>query len=792
MIDHLENAFALRCAGFGDEQPVLADVQAHGRLEGVLFALTLRQTYRNTGPRNIEVVYTFPLPPGAVLLGFAAELNGRRLDGRVLPRRQAERGYEDALAEGDAPVLLEVAAGGLHTANIGNLLPGETIVLELRSAQLLSFDHGRLRLAIPTTIAPRYGRPDQAGLLPHQAPQASLSAEYPLSLSVVVAGSLANAGIDCPTHAVRLTPTSDGMTVALAPGARLDRDVVFIVTPQASRPNLLVSAQDEIGAREGAGLLMLAAFETPSAPARNGATLKLLVDCSGSMAGDSMASARRALHGVIGELRRGDTVSFSRFGTTLERVAPLRPVTHQNVQNLHRQIDATEATLGGTEMASALLALVGHAGSERGTGNPANQGEDAGSSADILLITDGEVWDTRSVLAAARRSGHRIFAIGVGSAPAEDVLRELTQATGGACDFATPGEALERAARRMMGRIRQGAWARLQVDWGTAPRWQAVLPASVFVGSTVLVMAGFAAGTAPATAARLMGAAADEPAGPVRELACASLRVSSEGDSLARMAAAQRLTGLEPVELESLAMAYGLLSRQTHCVLVHRRDGEHQRGDEAELQRVTSMLAAGWGGTGSVTFACRSSPKLYTLFDSLDDGPAFDPLPNPAQFSKRTTAPRVHLAPPLAASPAAASGPQWLDRIAERVAAHLAQGKPLDELLAPCVQADLGGPLANAVVNALANAVANAVAELQALVADPAMAWLLFALWVASRPGEDGNACFAAVLEPHARAIDRSTRDRVNALMARWLDGFSTIDWDEPRQQRLKRSLGAA
>lgn len=772
MIDHVETAFALRSAGYGDDQPVFTGVQAQGRLEGVLFALTLRQTYRNAGARNMEVVYTFPLPPGAVLLGFAAELDGRRLDGRILPRRQAERDYEEALAEGDAPVLLEMAEGGKHTANIGNLLPGETVVLEIRFAQLLSFDHGRLRLAIPTTIAPRYGSAEQGGLLPHQAPLASMSVEYPLSLSVVVSGSLANATIDCPTHSHHLTPTKDGISVALAPGARLDRDVVFTVTPEASKPNLLVSAQDAIGAGDGAGIVMLAAFETPSAPPRDCATLKLLVDCSGSMAGDSIESARRALHGVVGELKRGDAVSFSRFGTTLERVVPLRAITHQSVQDLHRQIDVTDATLGGTEMATALLALIKDGGGETASHPKA-------TGADILLITDGEVWDTRSVLDAARRCGHRIFAIGVGSAPAEDVLRELTQATGGACDFATPGEELERAARRMMGRIRQGAWGHLQVDWGIAPRWQADLPASVFVGSTVLVMAGFDTGATPPGSVRLVGGAADEPEGQVRELACASLQVGSEDDALARMAAARRLPGLMPGEVESLAMAYGLLSRQTHCVLVHRRGLDDKPGEEAELQRVRSMLAAGWGGTGRVTLACHSSPNLQVMLDALPKNRHFSPLRSQLRFSMSAPAPVKRLTPPLAASPIASGVPQLLKRIAELVTAHLAQGKPLHELMVQWPHLDLVKPLADAMTG------------VQKLVADPAIAWLLVALWVVGRSGEDGNAYFAAVLEPHARTVDPGTRNQVNELLTQRLEGFATIDWDDPRQQRLKRSIGA-
>ncbi len=707
------------------------------------------------------MVYTFPLPPGAALLGFAAELDGRRLDGRILPRRQAEREYEKALAEGDAPVLLELAEGGLHTANIGNLLPGESIVLELRTAQLLSFDHGRLRLAIPTTIAPRYGSPDQGGLLPHQAPQASLTADYPLSLSVVISGSLAKATIDCPTHAHRLTPGTDGMTVTLAPGASLDRDVVFTVTPKEPQPNLLVHAQDEIGARKGAGLVMLAAFEAPAAPTRDCARLKLLVDCSGSMAGDSIESARRALHGVVSDLRRDDLVSFCRFGNTLERVVALRKITEHGVQALRSQIDATDATLGGTEMAAALLALI----------------KDGGEyGADILLITDGEVWDTRAVLDAARRSGHRIFAIGVGSAPAEDVLRELSQATGGACEFATPGEALERAAQRMMMRIRQGAWGRLQVDWGTAPRWQAAMPASAFVGSTVLVMAGFDAGTATPASARLIGRASDEPGGQYRELAHASLQVTSQGDTLARMAAAQRMSGLKPDEVVSLAMAYGLLSRQTHCVLVHRRDADDKPSEEAELHRVQSMLAAGWGGTATVTLACRSSPGLSAMLDLHPVSEQINARYSTVQYSMRVPELEILSEEPPAGDPEISDVQRLLGRIAELVTAHLSQGKPLHELSVQWPRFDLD------------RAVTNAMAELRLLVADSATAWLLLALWAASRKGKDGNVYFAAVLEPHAQGVARSTRDRVNALLTLRLGEFADIDRVDSRQQRLKRS----
>ena len=41
-------------------------------------------------------------------------------------------------------------------------------------------------------------------------PQASLDAEYPLSLSVTIAGSMAAAAVACPSHAMTRTPVEGG------------------------------------------------------------------------------------------------------------------------------------------------------------------------------------------------------------------------------------------------------------------------------------------------------------------------------------------------------------------------------------------------------------------------------------------------------------------------------------------------------------------------------------------------------------------------------------------------------
>lgn len=250
--------FGLQCKDPSAPQPVLQGMQAHGRLDAVLFELTLRQTYRNTGDRPLEVVYTFALPCNATLLGFVSELNGERREGVMVARPQAEKQYERALAEGDSPVMLEAVGGGLHSANIGNLAPGDEIVLECRYAEPLQVDRGRLRLAVPTTTAPRYGHPLQAGLQPQQVPAHSLEVDYPLAVTLSIGAALSNAAIECPTHPTRRRREADGaIVIELAAGARMDRDVIVLVTPAETRPSLLLTARD--GFNPSAPVVALAA-----------------------------------------------------------------------------------------------------------------------------------------------------------------------------------------------------------------------------------------------------------------------------------------------------------------------------------------------------------------------------------------------------------------------------------------------------------------------------------------------------------------------------------------------------
>ena len=162
----------------GKVQPVFEGLKVEAELRETLAITSITQTYRNPGAKNIEAVYTFPLPLDAVLLAMEVTLGEKTLKGTVLAKKKAEQQYEDAITDGDAPVMLQNPQPGIYTMNVGNLLPGEKATITFQYAIFQRWQGDTLRYHLPTTIAPRYGSSEKAGIEPQQEPETSLNIDH--------------------------------------------------------------------------------------------------------------------------------------------------------------------------------------------------------------------------------------------------------------------------------------------------------------------------------------------------------------------------------------------------------------------------------------------------------------------------------------------------------------------------------------------------------------------------------------------------------------------------------------
>lgn len=575
----------------------LMGVRLSGDLRGLMFEASIEQRFCNPGDKNVEVVYSFPLPWGAVLLGVDVVLGDKHLTGAVVEKKKAEARYEEAISEGDAAIVLEKNRDHSYSLNLGNLAAREHCAITLRYAQTLQFEQRGLRLLIPTVIAPRYGDTQHdGGLMPHQEPSHSLTADHPFELELRLHGELAQSRVASPSHPVGVAHGNSDqgsvLTVSLARRESLDRDFVLAVD-QLAHGSVAVASQDCV---EQNRVAILASFcpriRTQGIPST---AVKILVDCSGSMAGDSIDAAKRALQAIVRQLGTGDRFSLSRFGSTVEhRSRGLWKATETTKLAAQRWVGALIADLGGTEMEAALSSTFALAQTV---------------SSDILLVTDGEISAIESTIESAKDSGHRLFVVGIGSSPAETHLRRLAEATGGACDFVASGEAVEPAVLRMFARLRSPRLAELSLEWpaGVVPEWVSPLLPSVFDGDTVNVFALF--GQVPTGEVRLLGKRSDDDV--PQEIGTATLPSWLEvADTLSRMAASvhfhstgNKISIGRSVDATRLAVDYQLVTDTTNFLLVHERPDGEKATDVPELQKVSQMVPAGWGGAGSVMFS---------------------------------------------------------------------------------------------------------------------------------------------------------------------------------------------
>jgi hypothetical protein len=182
-----------------------------------------------------------------------------------------------------------------------------------------------------------------------------------------------------------------------------------------------------------------------------------------------------------------------------------------------------------------------------------------------------------------------------------------------------------------------------------------------------------------------------------------------------------------------LALRHQLVTDGTNLFLVHRRVGDDKATDLPALQKINSMLAAGWGGTGSVHDVLPALPAQSVASISAA---SYGVAPRMVWRSPRENRPFAnrgqsfaHLLDDLAGTgpdatpdPSAAFAPtvrRWLDRLRDRLHAD----------------ADLDVLVAELEREKRPAAIEAALASLADAGVPPRSAWVLLLAWIAACRG---------------------------------------------------------
>ncbi len=453
-------------------------------IQGLEARVELTQTFKNTAEDWVNATYVFPLPEDSAVSRLTMKVGERIIEGEIQEKQQAKQTFATAKAAGKKASLIEQQRPNLFRQQLANVGPGETVEITLGYSQQVIYDAGEFRLRIPTTLTPRYiPGVSRAELLPeasittgvtgwalptdqvadaHLITPAQVEADSaqplnPMTIEIELHAGVPLRSVASDTHKVRVDAIggSDGERRILLQNqvAEMDRD--FELRWRARVDASPVAAQFVSrwrGDRYAQILLM------PPQQVNAGQVLPreliLVVDTSGSMAGQSIEQARKSALMALDQLNTEDRFNVVFFASHTRAVFSQAVIASEyNKQEARREILAMRAD-GGTEMYSALSRAFDHTAQESHVQQ-------------IVFVTDGSVGNEAQLLTLIhRRLGDaRLFTVAIGSAPNRFFMRRAAEfGRGSFTEIANASQVQERM-QQLLSKLQKPVVTNVSIDW---------------------------------------------------------------------------------------------------------------------------------------------------------------------------------------------------------------------------------------------------------------------------------------------------------------------------------------
>ncbi|GAA6037833.1 hypothetical protein JCM8097_005062 [Rhodosporidiobolus ruineniae] len=453
----------------------LLEVSADASILDLSAQVNLTERYRNESSDTVECSYVFPVPARGAVCAFAmVKEDGTKVVGVVEEKEQARKTYEEAVEAGKLASLTEQATPDTFKCSVGNILPNETVTIELTYATELTEGEtsDSIRFHLPSRVGARYGGPP-AGLFGAAAPVAQTASNAPFDLRVNIELASPISKISCPSHAVEtsLGPPSSPPNASSLPFAHyarlsfstpttLERDFILeLHSPGLDKPRCLAE-RHPVADTAAVSLTLVPRFKLPDV---EGQEFVFLVDRSGSMQGSRIEMARKALVVLLRSLpHKGTAFNVVSFGSSNQHLWPegSRPYNQSTLDEATRHVDSMQADFGGTETRSALEAVFEKRKSDRPTA--------------VFLLTDGDSWDLDAVYASVKSAVAassadtplRVFVLGIGNSASTAMCDGIARHGQGVAQYATDGESLTGKTTRLLRAARTPVIRNARLDFG--------------------------------------------------------------------------------------------------------------------------------------------------------------------------------------------------------------------------------------------------------------------------------------------------------------------------------------
>ncbi len=448
------------------------------------------QVFQNLENKQVEALYTFPVPNNASVASFSMWIDGKEMVGEVLEKDKARQIYNSYKQQKRDPGLLEQVDYKTFEMRVFPIAARAQQKVQVVYYQELDVDHDWATLVYPLATTTR-GRIDS-------------HARGKFSMTVDVKSEVPVVAMESPSHPKDFAIAQHNAKYFQASletsEGDLNRDVVLAY--HLSRPHTGI---DLIASRQGAEdgyfcMTMTAGEELKQREA--GMDYVFILDISGSMSDDGKLDlSRNSLDAFINNLGKDDRFEVMTFNVTAH------PLFNQIMPASAEQKAAAQAFLasqearGGTVLNPAL--------------NTAYKYDDPKRTLNVVILSDGltDAGDAQTLLQLikGRPANSRVFSIGVGNDVNKPLLQNVADESGGLAAFLSHGDNFARAAEAFRRKLLRPVASDLKVDFGGIQVYD-VVPAelpNLYYGAPVRVYGRYKIGGA--CCITLAGKIGDEP-----------------------------------------------------------------------------------------------------------------------------------------------------------------------------------------------------------------------------------------------------------------------------------------
>ncbi|MEW6079264.1 MAG: VIT domain-containing protein [Thermodesulfobacteriota bacterium] len=403
------------------------------------------QVFLNTEQRQVEALYTFPVPKGASVADFSMWINGREMVGEVVEKERAREIYNSYKQQRRDPGLLEQVDYKTFEMRVFPINAGAEQKVRITYYQEIDIDHDQGTYVYPlATVTRRDINSKTTGRF-------AFNAEIK---SVVPIANLAS-----PSHKDAFVVARHSDTFAVASlestGGSLESDVV--INYDMARP---VSGIDLVASRQTGDdgyfcLTVTAGKEL--ADNESGMDYVFVLDVSGSMANDGkLVVSKNALEAFTDEIGENDRFEVMTFNVTPQVLfRELRPGTDA-ARGEARAFMATQQARGNTELVPAMTTAYKYSDPDR--------------TLNVVILSDGmtEQGERQTLLRMiqSRPRNSRVFCVGIGNEVNRPLLEQMADDSGGLAAFISRGDDFQRAARGFKRKLMRPVATDLQLDFG--------------------------------------------------------------------------------------------------------------------------------------------------------------------------------------------------------------------------------------------------------------------------------------------------------------------------------------